>query len=302
MAKRVQFIRHTTGNADAFTGLEGEITVDITEKTLRVHDGVNAGGTELAKADATNIQEATTTQNGKMTAVQVQQLENAIPKVNPAVAGNFALQQADGTLTDSGIAKRYAEFPAGTKMVFAQAVAPTGWTQDTANDDAALRVVAASGGGVGGVHGLSSPPATAHTHTIPDHSHTVASHSHSYTLLDHDHYMPIEAVGVDAGGFAGCKTVVTRKRRVSGLTLTNGEGLDGTFTGDTDGTTTANTGASCPQYRYYTYGARSLPSANTSSEAPGTSTEVLSADSNGPTPFQPKYVDVIIATKDAGLT
>ena len=44
MTKRVQIVRHTTTNANAFTGREGEITVDTTVDELRVHDGVTAGG------------------------------------------------------------------------------------------------------------------------------------------------------------------------------------------------------------------------------------------------------------------
>ena len=32
-------------------------------------------------------------------------------------------------------------FASGTKVVFAQASAPTGWTQDTTHNDKALRVV-----------------------------------------------------------------------------------------------------------------------------------------------------------------
>jgi hypothetical protein len=76
-------------------------------------------------------------------------------------------------------------FPSGTKMVFYQASAPTGWTQDTANNDKALRVVSGSGGGTGGSMGLSvqwthnhtvSGTTDAHTLTtsqIPAHGHPV---------------------------------------------------------------------------------------------------------------------------------
>lgn len=49
MAKVLQMRRGTTAQNDAFTGAEGELTVDTTAKTLRVHDGVTAGGTVLAK-------------------------------------------------------------------------------------------------------------------------------------------------------------------------------------------------------------------------------------------------------------
>lgn len=304
MAKRVQLIRHTTGNADSFTGLEGEVTVDITRKALRVHDGVVAGGAETAKADATNIQAASSTQDGKMTAAHVQQLDNAIPKVNPATAGNFALQNADGTLADSGIAKRYAEFPAGTKMVFAQAAAPTGWTQDVANDDAALRVVAASGGGVGGVHGLSSPPSTAHTHILSPHSHTVNNHTHSYTLQSHDHYLPIEVAGVyDSSGIqtVGCHVLLDDDLATNGTTFTDGESFFANI-GQVGLGGAVFLNPTCTFKRVYSYTPRSLPTSNTTGAAPGTDAQTPTMDNGDLTPFQPKYVDVIIATKDSGLT
>ena len=44
----------------------------------------------------------------------------------------------------------YWMYPAGTKKLFFQATAPTGWTQDTTYGDRALRVVSGTGGGVGG--------------------------------------------------------------------------------------------------------------------------------------------------------
>ena len=44
----------------------------------------------------------------------------------------------------------YWMYPAGTKKLFFQATAPTGWTQDTTNAGRALRVVSGTGGGTGG--------------------------------------------------------------------------------------------------------------------------------------------------------
>lgn len=54
MSRQIQFRRGTADEHKNFTGAEGEITVDTTNKTLRVHDGVTAGGTMLARADALN--------------------------------------------------------------------------------------------------------------------------------------------------------------------------------------------------------------------------------------------------------
>ena len=47
MAKQVQFRRGSNTENDTFTGAVGEITVDTTTNSLRVHDGTTAGGTSL---------------------------------------------------------------------------------------------------------------------------------------------------------------------------------------------------------------------------------------------------------------
>jgi hypothetical protein len=49
MAIQVKFRRGSNGQHSSFTGANGEITVDTTNKTLRVHDGVTVGGIRLAK-------------------------------------------------------------------------------------------------------------------------------------------------------------------------------------------------------------------------------------------------------------
>lgn len=49
MAIEVKFRRGSAGQHNSFTGANGEITVDTTNKTLRVHDGTTVGGTRLAK-------------------------------------------------------------------------------------------------------------------------------------------------------------------------------------------------------------------------------------------------------------
>ena len=46
-------------------------------------------------------------------------------------------------------------FPTGTRMLFAQTSAPTGWVKDTSHDNKALRVVSGTAG-QGGTHGFTS--------------------------------------------------------------------------------------------------------------------------------------------------
>jgi hypothetical protein len=58
MPIQIQFRRGSSAEHETFTGAPGEITVDTTENTLRVHDGQTPGGTTLAKQNEipTNIQ------------------------------------------------------------------------------------------------------------------------------------------------------------------------------------------------------------------------------------------------------
>lgn len=49
MSRQIQIRRGTAAENDAFTGAIGEVTMDTTNKTLRVHDGTTVGGTILAK-------------------------------------------------------------------------------------------------------------------------------------------------------------------------------------------------------------------------------------------------------------
>ena len=52
MATQVQLRRGTEAENDAFTGAEGEITIDTTNDTIRVHDGVKKGGYPVMKGNS----------------------------------------------------------------------------------------------------------------------------------------------------------------------------------------------------------------------------------------------------------
>ncbi len=51
MSKQIQLRRGTAAQHSSFTGAVGEITVDTTNSTLRVHDGKTVGGVPLARQD-----------------------------------------------------------------------------------------------------------------------------------------------------------------------------------------------------------------------------------------------------------
>ena len=54
MATQVQFRRGTAAQNNAFTGAEGELSVNLSNYSLRLHDGVTAGGYEIARKDFSN--------------------------------------------------------------------------------------------------------------------------------------------------------------------------------------------------------------------------------------------------------
>jgi hypothetical protein len=64
MPIQVKFRRGTATQHNSFTGANGEITVDTTNKTLRVHDNSTVGGIRLARfselSAATNLLNVTT--------------------------------------------------------------------------------------------------------------------------------------------------------------------------------------------------------------------------------------------------
>ena len=100
----------------------------------------------------------------------------------PNITGPVTVTQADIN------APQVPAFPSGTRMLFQQTAAPTGWTKDTSHNDKALRIVSGTAGS-GGTNGLSTLDATAvgtinssiagstasHTLTtsqIPSHTHS----------------------------------------------------------------------------------------------------------------------------------
>ena len=69
MAIQIQLRSGTSTEHNTFTGAVGEVTVDTTNKTLRVHDGSTVGGTRLATltgglVPATQLPAATTSVQG----------------------------------------------------------------------------------------------------------------------------------------------------------------------------------------------------------------------------------------------
>ena len=111
--------------------------------------------------------------------------------------------------------------PVGTRMPFAQASAPTGWTQAVTDneDNRMLRVVKTTGGGVAGT---SSPILN---NVVPSHTHTFttgtesASHTHGITDPGHTHSVP-QGTNIGAGAYAEFAIELTGNNIVSTASVT----------------------------------------------------------------------------------
>lgn len=109
-------------------------------------DSADAAQTAAAAAQ-TKADSAYTeaTKSASTTVVGRVKLSDAVDNESSTTA---ATSKAAKTAYDKAAA---ATFPAGTKLLFHQAAAPTGWTKQTTVNDAALRVVSGTtGGGTGG--------------------------------------------------------------------------------------------------------------------------------------------------------
>ena len=106
MSKRIQLRRGTAVENDNFTGVVGEVTVDTTNKTLRVHDGATIGGTPLAKAN--QLPEAATVAKAGLIQIATQAEVNAGSSSTKAVVPNNLLGGMKTHLNAAGIAPIYA--------------------------------------------------------------------------------------------------------------------------------------------------------------------------------------------------
>ncbi len=117
MTKQVQRRRGTATQHTSFTGAEGELSVNTTNKSVHVHDNVTAGGFEAARADMDNVTSssiltaagitATTTElnyvDGVTSAIQTQ-LDGKAGTASPTFTGTLTTANltATGTTTLAG--------------------------------------------------------------------------------------------------------------------------------------------------------------------------------------------------------
>lgn len=120
--------------------------------------------------------------------------------VNKKAAANLVARQA---------------FPAGTKMLFVQTSAPTGWTKDTDQNDKALRIVSGTPG-----TGGSSPFSTVFGKTATD-AHTLTTSQ----MPSHTHDVPVDVGSGGVPAFAN-----STSSDPAGTTATSSAGAGGSHT------------------------------------------------------------------------
>lgn len=167
MATQVQLRRGTATQNDAFTGAVGEVTVDTTNKRLRLHDGVTAGGIPLAKlsdatgaAFATQAESDTGTDNAKVVSPLTTSVQ-ARTAATPATGDYVAIQDvSDSNKTRKAlISDILALVPAGSSV-------PTGTTLDYVGATAPSGYVLASGRTIGSASSGATERANADTQTL----------------------------------------------------------------------------------------------------------------------------------------
>lgn len=154
---------------------------------------------------------------------------NEIIKVTARVGDQLTVSRGqDGTTARAWVAAdkiemritaaalKVTEFEPGARLVFAQAAAPAGWTQDTSDNanNRMLRVVAGAGNGVGGSHSpILNNVVPAHTHGFTtggisaNHTHSgntgTVSADHTHGVYDPGHSHVLQAQGLQLAGAGG---------------------------------------------------------------------------------------------------
>ena len=206
------------------------------------------------------------------TAVYISDLNEAYPAGGEPVAqGDDHIRLIKAVLKASfpGMIGVHKAFPSGTRMPFAQATAPTGWTQDTtdAADNRMLRVVKTGGGGTAGSHS-------------PILNNVVPSHTHNFTTLN-------ENVGHShSGNTGGQSNDHNHGYSQPSFDFVTDFAVGVSVSRATTGATTG--GASADHSHSFTTGDRSTPHNHSGTTDNGSSS----------TNWTPRYIDLIICAKD----
>jgi len=180
VATQIQYRRGTGVQNDAFTGALGEVTVDTTNKTIRVHDGVAVGGSNIAtvayvSAQLSSLSANKINQNASNVTVTASFVNVAVNGTNVAAFSSQSLSTTGFINTTGNLicAVLNAGAVASSGMIYANSTA-----QSTSTTTGALEVA----GGVGIVGNLNVGDGTlaGGTHVFQGNINPFASNT--YTL------------------------------------------------------------------------------------------------------------------------
>ena len=107
MTKQVQRRRGTATQHTSFTGAEGELSVNTTNKSVHVHDNVTAGGFEAARADMDNVTSSSILTAAGITATtaELNYVDGVTSAIQTQLDGkaNIASPTFTGTLTTANL-------------------------------------------------------------------------------------------------------------------------------------------------------------------------------------------------------
>ena len=191
--------RDVASDGSKLDGIEAGATGDQTNAEIRAAVEAASDSNVFTDADHTKLNGIAT---GATNVTNNNQLTNGAGYITASSNIN-ASNLSSGTIPDARFPATLpaingsnltglAAFPSGTKMIFNQASAPTGWTKVTNNvDNRALRVVSGTGGGTGGSVGFTTAfgdKSISATASSENTGGTVAGHTLTESEMpSHDH-------------------------------------------------------------------------------------------------------------------
>lgn len=163
----------------AATAADIKSSVEITGGTI---DGVTLGtNSAVTEAQIDNININGNTISSTNTNGDISITPNGTGKIGIGITPTEKLD-VNGTVKATAF---IGVFPSGTKMLFAQTTAPTGWTKDTTHDNKALRVVSGTAGSGGSVGFTTAFASQAVSGTVGNTTLTEAQIPSHFHYVDH---------------------------------------------------------------------------------------------------------------------
>jgi hypothetical protein len=219
---------------------------------------------------------------------------NGIPSGPTASAGTSTTQLATTAFVTTAVSNA---FPSGTRLLFSQAAAPTGWTQDTSDtaNNRMMRVVSSTGNGVGGSY---DPTIMS---VVPSHTHGYSTTTGS-TDINHTHGFSGSGSGTTAGAYTGIydsgHNHTLPGAYGNGTTASNPNGYsDGPAYTQT--TSTGNAAIVDPSHAHnFSVGVSGTTGYMNQSNPHGHSVSGTTDNGSSQTNWTPRYVNIIICQKN----